>query len=144
PEVNMALLRLDKVVKKIKPIELYRGNQEEGQLMRFVGYGDTGDGRTAPKHTDRKRRAATNIVEKFDDDHLYFTFDEPPSGTELDGVSGPGDSGGPALLEVDGRMLLGGISSASMGDPGRYGITEVHARVSPHIAWIEKSMAARD
>lgn len=48
-------------------------------------------------------------------------------GTDLEGVGGPGDSGGPALLELDGRVLVAGVSSAASSPPGQYGLTDESA-----------------
>ncbi len=53
---------------------------------------------------DGKLRAATNMVKKIESGSIWFLFDEPdsPKATLLEGVSGPGDSGGPAFLDVNG------------------------------------------
>ena len=68
----------------------------------------------------------------------------PPAGSEMEGVGGPGDSGGPALVEESGRYFVAGISSASMnGRPGTYGVTDVYTRVSSYVDWIEKTMHPR-
>jgi secreted trypsin-like serine protease len=71
-------------------------------------------------------------------------FDAPPGGTQYEGVGGPGDSGGPALLQDGGKTWLVGISSASMnGRPGQYGVTDVYTRVSSYAQWIDRVIAER-
>ena len=70
---------------------------------------------------------------------LVFRFDAPDDEnvTPLEGISGPGDSGGPALIETTDGLRLAGLSVASSGRPkGRYGTWEFYARVSPQLAWI--------
>ena len=82
--------------------------------MTFVGRGDTGTGLTGPTTKDHKLRAATNRVERIDGDMLVFRFDAPTEEgvTPFEGISGPGDSGGPALIETVEGLRLAGLSVA--------------------------------
>ena len=141
PEVDLALVELAEPVKKIKPIELYKEGKELGKTFFIVGYGDYGSPQSGLKRTDNKRRAVTNVVDDAGPMRIFMKFHEPPEGTEHEGVGGPGDSGGPALLEKDGKLYLVGISSGSMnGRPGQYGVTDVYTRASSYIEWITKAM----
>jgi len=78
------------------------------------------------------------------DNWITFKFDAPPESTDLEGISGPGDSGGPALLEVDGKAYVIGVSSANddagAEGPCRYNSTEYYARVSPTVEWIRATI----
>jgi hypothetical protein len=140
---DIALLRLTTPVSRVKPATLYRDTTERGRLIAIVGYGDIGTGETGPTGNDGIVRAATNRIDDATDFWLKFSFDPPhnPRTTELEGVSGPGDSGGPALLHgVDGEILVGvssGQSTRAAGGPGRYGVIEYYTRVSRYITWIE-------
>lgn len=69
----------------------------------------------------------------------------PPTATELEGISGPGDSGGPAFIEKDGKLFVAGVSV--FGEPGRkgrgtYGAREAYTRVSQQAEWLSKTMSA--
>jgi hypothetical protein len=79
-------------------------------------------------------------VDRVDRRTLYFTFDGPDSEnvTQLEGISGPGDSGGGALIERDGRVYIAGVSCCQDhdGTEGLYGVTEIYPRVSFYAAWI--------
>ena len=78
------------------------------------------------------------------DTWLTFEFTAPPGGTPLEGISGPGDSGGPALIERDGKYLVAGVSSGNSGGDGehcRYGTTEYYARVSTSADWIRTTIS---
>lgn len=70
--------------------------------------------------------------------------------TKLEGISGPGDSGGPAYLGKLG--CVAGISSHQSYeiDPtkppteepqGRYGAIETYTRVSAYVGWISQTLA---
>ena len=88
--LEMALLELDRPVHGVEPIPPYEKEDELGQIVIFVGRGDTGTGLTGPISQDHKLRAATNRVERVEGDMLVFRFDAPEDEhvTPLEGVSG--------------------------------------------------------
>ena len=138
---DIALIELTEAVEGIEPLSLYHQNDELDQTATFIGSGDFGTGLTGPDSVDARLRKATNRIESVGEEWLTFRFDEPPKGTALEGISGPGDSGGPALLKVDGEWAIAGISS-SQKDPetvgeGRYGVMEYYTRVSQYREWID-------
>lgn len=141
---DIALVRLKRDVTGITPVKLYQGTDEKLKTVRFVGWGDTGDGQTGVVTQDGIMRFADNVVSDVDDAHLYFKFDSPPEALELEGVSGPGDSGGPALLEVDGVAYTLGVSAMADGTPGKYGVTEIYPRVSQYHLWLTSVMTPSD
>jgi hypothetical protein len=56
--------------------------------------------------------------------------------------SGPGDSGGPALLEIDGVVYVAGVSAYNDGgELCTYGTTEYYSRVSTEHAWLDGVMS---
>lgn len=138
---DIALLKLDRPVRGIEPVLLYTKDDEAGKVVTFVGRGLTGTGITGPAgDLGRALRGATNRVDAVNDTSIRMVFDAPPGGTELEGISGPGDSGGPALLEVDGKLYTLGVSSTNSGGEGehcKYGTTETYARVSTSREWIK-------
>lgn len=140
---DVALLKLAEPVKDVAPALLYSADDEVGKTVTFVGNGDFGTGLTGPKTMDKTRRAATNVVDRADEQWIYFDFDQGDEATELEGVSGPGDSGGPALAVVDGKLYTLGVSVFANGDdgPGRYGVIEGYTRISTHRQWIIDAMA---
>ena len=137
--LEMALLELDRPVQGVEPIPLYEQGDEQGQIVTFVGRGDSGTGLTGPITRDHRLRAATNRVERVEGDMIVFRFDAPEDEgvTPLEGISGPGDSGGPALIETSDGPRLAGLSVASSGRPkGRYGVWEFYTRISPEVTWV--------
>ncbi|MGB7250924.1 MAG: trypsin-like serine protease [Phormidesmis sp.] len=141
---DIALIQLNQPVAKVTPLPLYKQTDELQKTVTFLGRGDYGTGLTGPDQIDGKMRVATNRVEKVDEQWLLFQFDAPPHTTELEGMSGPGDRGGPALLETEAGWVIAGISSGQDADTslgtlseGRYGVWEYYTRVSKYIDWIE-------
>ena len=144
---EMALFQLDRPVQNVEPIPLYDTSDEQGKIVTFVGRGDSGTGLTKPVTADHKLRTATNRVERVEVDMLVFRFDAPEdeNTTPLEGVSGPGDSGGPALIESSGVTKIAGLSVSSSGrPPGTYGNLEFYSRVSIDADWIQETMASED
>lgn len=141
---DIALVRLTDVITGIAPMAIYRREDEAGQSIVFVGAGGTGTGETGPQRPeDGIKRGATNVVDRADRDWLYFDFDAPATATGLEGISGPGDSGGPAILERDGTAYVVGVSVyGKPGAKGRgtYGAEEGYTRVSTHAGWIDAEM----
>ena len=145
PDVDLAAVELTEPVSGIEPVALYRGRAEQDARVFVVGYGDYGVAGQPFQRTDGRRRAATNVVHDAGPKRLFMRFDAPPGGTSLEGVGGPGDSGGPLFLEEGGQLYLAGVSSASMdGKPGTYGVVDVYTRVSSYADWIDATLAARN
>jgi hypothetical protein len=142
PEVDLAILWLAAPFEAATPLPLCEGDREMGEKLWIAGTGDLGDGRDAPRRSDGRLRAAENRIVDAGPQRLFFLFDEPPAGEALEGVSGPGDSGGPAMIERDGRLCVAGVSSGARGEPGLYGVTEVYMRVSRYLDWIRAALAA--
>ena len=146
-DYDIALIRLATLVENIAPAQLYSESDEAGKQIFIVGHGDTKKGTGGEWVSDRKRRAATNIIDGVDDLHIMFDFDDPnaPKGTitELEGTAGPGDSGGPAYIVHNDITYLAGVSSRGRGGangPGTYGAEEHYVRVSSHVDWLQAQM----
>jgi hypothetical protein len=162
---DIALFHLKFPVTRVAPANLYLDTDEVGMLVTFVGPGNIGTGLTGDTgkedrrlraltgdigKQDRRLRAATNRVEKADDPFLQFRFDavEDANVTDLEGISGKGDSGGPAYHERAGKLYVIGVSSWQDTKPsnrqeGRYGVLEYYSRVSHFAAWIRSAMESR-
>jgi hypothetical protein len=142
PEVDLALLQFEAAVAGVDPLPLYRGKGESGQALVLVGHGDFGVAGAAFTRSDGRRRAVRNLVDDAGPKRLFLRFDAPPAGLPDEGVGAPGDSGGPAILEIAGKSYVAGVSSASMdGKPGQYGVVDVYTRVGSYLAWIDANIA---
>lgn len=144
---DIALLELEEPVKGVEPAAIYRGSAEEGMEVTFAGRGGQGTGLTGPDGEDGRLRGATNRVDKVGESWIRFRFDAPedPGTTPLEGISGPGDSGGPAYAILGGKLHVVGVSSGQDSKPaggkqGRYGVLEYYARVSHFSSWLDQVM----
>lgn len=148
---DLALIKLKSPVTNVSPAKLYKNMDEQNKTVWFVGSGGTGTGLTGEtigyKENNRVLRKAQNRVDKATESDLLFKFDKGDRGLGLEGVSGNGDSGGPAFIEKNGEFYLLGVSSRSdswFKDVGEYGVKELYTRVSTHHDWIVKVMAAKE
>jgi len=148
PLNDIALLHL-----KIKPIsakqaKLYKEKDEVDKIVYMVGKGSIGNGLSGIKGNDGKQRGATNRIETATERWLTWTFNHPDTKTkyltEYEGISGPGDSGGPAFIVKNDTVYLAGISSwqdTKDGPEGLYGVVENYTRVSQFVKWIKQEMS---
>lgn len=145
---DIALVKLSEPVASATIAKLYTMNDEVGKIATFVGRGDTGNGLIGISGADGNLRLANNAVDSADDQWVRFTFEQGDGALPLEGISGPGDSGGPAYITVEGQLFLIGVSAWQNAQPtewkeGRYGVIENYSRVSYFHEWIEKTLAKK-
>ena len=143
---DLALVRLEQPVVGVTAVPLYRDRDEVGQTVLFVGRGDHGTGEEGQvrAQNDGLTREATNTVHGADDLWLEFVFCSPddPEVTEREGISGDGDSGGPALVATPTGLSVAGVSSwQDADDPnvGFYGVHEYYTRVSSYTEFLDET-----
>jgi hypothetical protein len=146
---DIALIKLKEPVPGAVPACLYPAQDEVGQTAVIVGTGGTGDGVTGTRRADGKIRGATVRIGSLESSgmQLAWRFKSPTEQgvTRLEGISGRGDSGGPAFLRHRGRLCVAGVSSGQERGSlrnGQYGVREFYTRVSHFRSWIERVMAA--
>jgi hypothetical protein len=143
-ENDIALIQFKGSITNIPFAKLYDKKNEKGKQITIVGRGDFGTGLTSPQKWDKITRAATNRIDETEKQWIIFNFDNPESEntTELEGVSGLGDSGGTAFIDIDGIRYIIGVSSNQQdnGKEGVYGVTEYYSRISFYKKWIEKNI----
>ncbi len=111
---DIALIELASPVTDVKPMPLYRGNEEVGKTAELVGKGATGDGdKGQDPHSAHRTvlRRAFNVIVGADQRYVWYRFDPPPSALPLEGMTGSGDSGGPLLIGDGSSMQLVGLAS---------------------------------
>jgi secreted trypsin-like serine protease len=76
---------------------------------------------------------------------IRFKFDNDQGYSPLEGIRGPGDSGGPALLKINNTLYIVGVSSWQNAEPtewqeSKHRVIENYSRISYFKKWIKKTM----
>lgn len=150
---DIALIKLAQPVTDVAPVAMYKGSDEPGQLVKIVGKGATATGATGyDRHASHRTelRRAFNTITSAHGRWFCYVFDKPPLALPLEGATGNGDSGGPALIRVEDKWLLAGLTSwknvqgnLTTAHPGRYGETSCNVRLSHYTEWLENTMSAQ-
>lgn len=150
---DIALVKLTQPVTDVVPAAIHKDGDELGQVVQIMGKGATGTGASGhdpagPNRTELRR--AFNTITSAHDRWFCYVFDEPASALPLEGKTGSGDSGGPALIRVDDQWTLAGLAAWGFihGDvrtvrPGLYGQLTCNVRLSHYIEWIESAVSGQ-
>lgn len=146
---DIALIELADSVLLSEYPTLYSASDEQGRIVVMIGNGDIGTGLTGPEGNDGRFRAATNRIDEVTPTWIRWRFDnaDVDEVTDLEGISGPGDSSSPAFFELeDGTFTIAGVSAGQStretnGQNGRYGVVEFYTRTSAYVDWIEATVA---
>ena len=145
---DIALLKLDRPVNNVATTAIYTKQDEQNRHVWFVGRGLTGNGKIGVTVEDKVLRHAENNIESADGLWLTFDFDAPENNAlALEGISGPGDSGGPAFVKTSAGYKVAGVSSHQRNNAdgeGLYGVLEYYVRTSAHQQWIEEVINKND
>ena len=148
---DISLLKLSKPIQDALPAKLFDGKSERGMVTWFIGAGGSGTGLQGQtigyKENKGVLRKAQNKITDVTESDIVFKFERGSEGEPLEGVSGNGDSGGPAYIERSGQYDLVGISSRANSwflDVGEYGVTELYTRVSTYKDWVTQVINAND
>jgi hypothetical protein len=158
---DIALLQLkEKVSEKITPLALWKEDVEPETPFALAGWGILAMGdegirvtREAMSAPTRRRRAGWNVMERLDADKdlLIARFDDPDTALELEAGPCIGDSGGPAMIRVQGEEgapdtwhVAGVIANVDDADNdgviGEYGDEFGMTIVASYVDWIEATL----
>lgn len=128
-----------------------------GDTVALVGYGRSGYGdygyTTEASLTDR--RVGYNVVDGIGagdlgggfDAVFRYDFDAPETaglaggsvGNDRESIIGPGDSGGPVLVQTEAGWAIAGISTFTEGYGGRFGDIGGGVVIGPYLDWIAQT-----
>jgi hypothetical protein len=141
---DIALVQLKDPILNGRPAKLYSDQDEKGKPVVFVGKGTYGNGQIGYIEHDTVQRGATNTIIDVNEQTVSFRFDAPEKATRLEGISGPGDSGGPAFVELGSELYVAGVSSYQVptkeSPEAHYGVSEYYSRVSTYHQWLQSIM----
>lgn len=163
---DIALISLQVPLAEYTPVRLIGRNDAMpaiGTVVRFVGYGATGTGSSAPDHSgpyDYKRRVGETILGGYGlnlagQTYIIGEFTDPsgplPPGTKLPPLQGglaSGDSGGPLFMVTADGLVQIGIASWVDNDLDKprfgYGSQTGWTKVTDYLDWIEANDPLRN
>lgn len=144
---DIALIRLAQPVRDIAPANLHFGDVAIGETVTIMGKGRGGTGVDGAARYLPQRgmlRRASNRVEAAQPRWISYRFDQGDAALPDEGSIGAGDSGGPVLVEREGKWQVVALASWTYWDgapeafaPGRYGLLTNHTRLAAYRDWIE-------
>ncbi len=129
---DIAIMVLDRPVTGVTPYEIFRGTPEVGQTLTLVGFGGGGTGNSGHTGDFGTKREGTTPIDGVSSTIISWNFDN-----NSESNTAPGDSGGPAFVQVNGQYYVAGVTSG--GDQANAGIGDhsFDTRVDAYQSWID-------
>ncbi len=135
---DLAILELSNPVLDIVPMDLLRVSPSVGEEVTIVGFGAGGDAEGIDGSFGTKR-IGTTPIDDLTETELIWRFDH-----EDEGNSAAGDSGGPALLEIEGVYYLAAVVSSGTDPISALGDVAFNMRVDAYVDWIDAALTSSD
>jgi secreted trypsin-like serine protease len=128
---DIAVYQLDREVAGVAPSPIHRDQPQVGELLTLVGFGAGGTGDSGHNGDFGTKRVGTTPIDGVSATLITWNFDN-----NNESNTAPGDSGGPAFLDVGGQLHVAGVTSA--GSPSAaIGSTSYDTRVDAYQDWID-------
>ena len=134
--IDVSILQLDMPVQGVTPSPINRTPPALGTAVTLAGYGLLGTDKSALKKQPPPGQigVGTNTIDTVTATTIDWTF--TPGSSSLS----PGDSGGPAFINVNGQMAIAGITSlgeTSAGNKIKCGARNFDTRIDTLAGWID-------
>lgn len=129
---DIAILKLDRPVTGVTPSPIYRAIPAVGQLLTLVGFGGGGTGTSGHDGSFGTKRVGTTPIDQVSSKLISWNFDN-----NSESNTAPGDSGGPAFLNVGGVYYVAGVTSGGDLDTAGIGDHSFDTRVDSFASWID-------
>ena len=103
---DIAIYTLNQSVSNVTPSPIYRNTPVVGELLTLVGFGAGGTGDTGHNGDFGTKRVGTTPIDGVTSTLITWSFDN-----NNESNTAPGDSGGPAFLDVGGVFYVAGVTS---------------------------------
>ncbi|MCY2973824.1 MAG: trypsin-like serine protease [Planctomycetota bacterium] len=134
---DIAILRLNQDVTNVTPSAINRTVPVVGQLLTLVGFGGGGTGNTGTDGTFGTKRVGTTPIDSVTSTLIRWNFQ---NNTESN--TAPGDSGGPAFIDVGGTFVVAGVTSGGNLASAAIGDQSYDTRVDVYQTWIDSIVNA--
>ncbi len=128
---DIAIMELDRPVTGVTPSQINRVAPTVGQTLTLVGFGEAGT-TSSPDHGFGVKNVGTTPIDSISKEHISWTLDNAN-----EAATAPGDSGGPAFVNVNGKLVIAGITSGGSGDAHSIGAESFDTRVDTLANWID-------
>ena len=129
---DIAIYVLSSAVTGITPSNIFRGTEQVGQELILVGYGAGGNGDSGHNGDFGTKRVGTTSIDHISDTLIHWHFDD-----NSESNTAPGDSGGPAFIDVNGDLQVAGITSGGDRYDAGIGDNSYDTRVRAYADWID-------
>lgn len=155
---DLGLIHLENPLPSSVLFPTLNGSLNSGTQVLLTGFGRSGYGAYGYTTfaTLIDRRVGYNVVDSFQADDggagfnavFQYDFDSPDTtgqvggslGNDLETIIGPGDSGGPVLVDDGSGYAIAGVSTFTEGYGGKFGDTGGGIVLEPYVDWIDTTI----
>lgn len=131
-DIDLAAMILKEDVVGIEPAAINRSTPQVGQVLTLVGFGATGTAQGGHNDDFGVKHVGQTPIDELTPTQVNWNFD---NATEAN--TAPGDSGGPAFLELDGALALAGVTSGGTIESAALGDFSFDTRVDTFAGWVD-------
>lgn len=135
---DLAIFVLNRDVVGIPPSPIYRGAPRIGQMLFLVGFGAGGTGNTGQQGDFGTKRVGSTWIDGVTSKLIVWRFD-----ANNESNTAPGDSGGPAFLNVGGVYFVAGVTSGGTSANAAIGDFSFDTRIDAYAGWIDSIVGQR-
>lgn len=129
---DIAIFKLNQPVSGVTPSPISRSVPQVGQLLTLVGFGAGGTGNSGHDGGFGTKRVGTTPIDQVTSKLIHWRFDNNDESN-----TAPGDSGGPAFVQVGGVYQVAGVTSGGDLDSAGIGDHSFDTRVDAYKTWID-------
>ncbi|MEI6233588.1 MAG: trypsin-like serine protease [Planctomycetota bacterium] len=135
--IDLCIFELTQDVPNVVPSPLFRQVPTVGTLLRLVGYGEQGTGKTGANGTlppNGTVNTGTSPIDIVTNTFIKWNFTNT---TPKESNTAPGDSGGPQFIMQNGMLLLASVTSGGLNSNAAFGDQSYNTRVDIATPWID-------
>jgi hypothetical protein len=129
---DLAIYEFSEAVEGVIPSTINRTVPQVGQLLTLVGFGAGGDGQEGEDGTFGVKMVGITEIEEVTETLIIWRFDSNDESN-----TAPGDSGGPAFLEIDSEFVVAAVTSGGSEPDAGLGDVAFNTRVDAYADWID-------
>ncbi|MGL4463544.1 MAG: trypsin-like serine protease [Planctomycetia bacterium] len=133
---DLAIMELATPVNDIAPMPILRTAPSVGQVLTLVGFGATGTPNGGADGSFGNKQVGRTPIDQVTRKLIRWNFNSPSESN-----TAPGDSGGPAFVDVGGRMFIAGITSGGTIEDASLGDKSYDTRIDVFASWIDRILA---